>query len=114
MKIIENIKRQIFSVIEKSNGSTIGLSGSDSFFLEETALDIIRADPQWDKMKETADLMIIKADDGNIGIDEAHEITRFLTHKPFKGDRKYVYLKNPEQLTREAANSLLKTFEETQ
>jgi DNA polymerase III delta prime subunit len=114
MKIKENIKRQIFSVIEKSNGSTIGLSGWDSFFLEETALDIIRADPQWDKTKETADLMIIKADDGNIGIDEAHEITHFLTHKPFKGDRKYVYIKNPEQLTREAANSLLKTFEETQ
>ncbi|MGC9383954.1 MAG: hypothetical protein ACP5D6_05070 [Kosmotogaceae bacterium] len=114
MKIKENIKSQIFSVIEKSKGSTIGLSGSDSFLLEETALDIVRADPQWDKTKETADLMIIKADDGNIGIDEAHEITHFLTHKPFKGDRKYVYLKNPEQLTREAANSLLKTFEETQ
>jgi len=114
MKTDENIKKQIFRVIKHSNGTTIGLSGSDSFFLEETALDIVRADPQWDKTKETADLMIVKTGNGNIGIDKAHEIIHFLIHKPFKGDRKYIYIKDPEQLTHEAANSLLKTFEETQ
>ncbi|MFO7882574.1 MAG: hypothetical protein R6U52_08575 [Kosmotogaceae bacterium] len=113
MKTNENIRKQIWRVLKKSNGITIGLSGRDSLFLEETALDIVRADPQWDKTKETADLMVVKTGDGNIGIERAHEITHFLLHKPFKGDRKYIYIKDPEQLTREAANSLLKTFEET-
>ncbi|MFW6120536.1 MAG: hypothetical protein ACOC80_06500 [Petrotogales bacterium] len=113
MKTNKNIKSQIWKVIKKSNGTTIGLSGRDSLFLEETALDIVRADPQWDRTKETADLMIVKTDNGNIGIDRAHEITDFLMHKPFKGERKYIYIKDPEQLTHEAANSLLKTFEET-
>lgn len=49
---------------------------------------------------------------GSVGIEEAKDIQKFLGLKPYRSKKKIVLLDGSERMTREAANSLLKTLEE--
>lgn len=51
-------------------------------------------------------------DNSAIGIEEAKDIQRFLSLKPYFSRKKVVLINDSEKMTREAANCLLKTLEE--
>jgi DNA polymerase III subunit delta' len=60
------------------------------------------------------DLMLVQAleDKRLIGIEQARALGHFLTIMPFQSERRVAVIREAENLTDEAANSLLKTFEE--
>jgi DNA polymerase-3 subunit delta' len=52
-------------------------------------------------------------DDKNaISIDQIRELKKEIAYKPYESDRKIYIIENAEEMTKEAANSLLKTLEE--
>lgn len=53
-----------------------------------------------------------KNEKGIISIDEARELKKFLSQRPFKSQRKIAIIDDAEMLTEEAQSSLLKTVEE--
>jgi DNA polymerase III delta prime subunit len=61
------------------------------------------------KSLSNPDFLLIKTE--NLGIDEGREIIDFQSKKSFSGDKKIIIIQT-NNITREAQNSLLKTFEE--
>lgn len=60
------------------------------------------------------DLLLVQAPEDKrlIGIEQAREMGHFLTIMPVQSERRIAIVREAENLTEEAANSLLKTFEE--
>jgi len=57
------------------------------------------------------DLRIIRSDD-SIGIDELRSVRKEVYESPYEGPLRVILIDGAEQMTREAANALLKTLEE--
>ncbi|RCW50715.1 MULTISPECIES: DNA polymerase III subunit delta' [unclassified Halanaerobium] len=56
---------------------------------------------------------IVKAEDKSaISIDQIRELKKEITYKPYESDRKIYIIEDADLMTKEAANSLLKTLEE--
>jgi DNA polymerase-3 subunit delta' len=60
------------------------------------------------------DLLLLRVPDGKtaIGIDQVREATHFLQQTPIYGAAKLLFVRDADQMTLAAANSLLKTLEE--
>lgn len=60
------------------------------------------------------DLLILERPDGKtaIGVDQVRQATHFLQQTPLYGDLKLLLIRDADQMTLAAANSLLKTLEE--
>ena len=60
------------------------------------------------------DLLILERPDGKtaIGVDQVRQATHFLQQTPLYGDLKMLLIRDADQMTLAAANSLLKTLEE--
>ncbi|MFW6273561.1 MAG: DNA polymerase III subunit delta' [Halanaerobium sp.] len=54
----------------------------------------------------------ILEDKNAISIDQIRELKKEIAYKPYESDRKIYIIENAEEMTKEAANSLLKTLEE--
>lgn len=59
------------------------------------------------------DVRMVEIEEGNsIGIDQVRELQRDIAFKPYESSRKIYIVDGADQMTPEAANSLLKTLEE--
>ncbi len=62
-------------------------------------------------LSQNPDFLLVSAE-GDMGIEAVKNLQRFLVLKPFGAGQKIVFVKEAQNLTREAQNSLLKTLEE--
>ncbi|MGM0420580.1 MAG: DNA polymerase III subunit delta' [Bacillota bacterium] len=58
------------------------------------------------------DVIGLKEGKKQLGIDMIREMQRRLAYRPYEGGRRFFIIDNADQMTEEAANSLLKTLEE--
>ena len=58
------------------------------------------------------DLLLIEPEKNIIAIETIRNTKKFVGFKPFEGDRKIIIINRADKMTKEAANSLLKTLEE--
>lgn len=93
-------------------GITIALVGNDKTLLLQKANFLIQKDIHDKKNLQTENVLNIKPENGNIGIDEVKKAYDFFLHKPITGNKKYLLINEVEKFTIPGANSFLKILEE--
>lgn len=83
--------------------------GSNKEGREEKATEIIGQSLK--EASSSPDFLLLSSPT-SIGIDEVRNLQHFLQLKPFEEERKTVFIREAQNLTLEAQNSLLKTLEE--
>lgn len=81
-----------------------------SYFLEEWR-SFVNTQP-YGSLYEWLEVLGIDKKQGNIGVDEAKEISKTLIHKPFEGGYQVMIIWMADRMNTEASNKILKLIEE--
>ncbi len=104
--------KNIYRNLYLDKGITIALVGNDKALLSQKANKLIENDINYKKSLETENILVIKPENGNIGINEVKKAYDFFLHKPLSGNKKYLLIQEVEKFTIPGANSFLKILEE--
>ena len=106
----------LFSAKKGSGKSKLAFEFAKASFCEESELDSCGSCLNCRKMdhQNHPDFKTISVLEGKsaISIDQIRELKKEIAYKPYDGDHKIYIIEAAEKLTKEAANSLLKTLEE--
>ena len=106
----------LFSAKEGSGKSKLAFEFAKASFCEESAADSCGNCLNCRKMdhKNHPDFKIISVleDKSSISINQIRELKKEIAYKPYDSDHKIYVIEKAEKMTKEAANSLLKTLEE--
>ena len=106
----------LFSAKKGSGKSKLAFEFAKASFCEESQLDSCGSCINCRKMdhQNHPDFKIISVLEGKsaISIDQIRELKKEIAYKPYDSDHKIYIIEAAEKMTKEAANSLLKTLEE--
>ena len=106
----------LFSAKKGSGKSKLAFEFAKASFCEESQLDSCGSCINCRKMdhQNHPDFKIISVLEGKsaISIDQIRELKKEIAYKPYDSDHKIYIIESAEKMTKEAANSLLKTLEE--
>lgn len=106
----------LFSAKEGSGKSKLAFEFAKASFCEELGIDSCGSCINCRKMDHNnhPDFKIISVLEGKtaISIDQIRELKKEIAYKPYDSDHKIYIIESAEKLTKQAANSLLKTLEE--
>jgi DNA polymerase-3 subunit delta' len=106
----------LFSAKEGSGKSKLAFEFAKASFCEEARIDSCGSCIDCRKMdhKNHPDFKIISVLEGKtaISIDQIRELKKEIAYKPYDSDHKIYIIEAADKMTKEAANSLLKTLEE--
>lgn len=106
----------LFSAKDGSGKSKLAFEFAKASFCEETGIDSCGSCINCRKMdhQNHPDFKTISVLEGKtaISIDQIRELKKEIAYKPYDSDHKIYIIKSAEKLTKQAANSLLKTLEE--
>ncbi len=106
----------LFSAKKGSGKSKLAFEFAKASFCEESKVDSCGSCINCRKMdhQNHPDFKIISVLEGKtaISIDQIRELKKEIAYKPYDSDHKIYIIESAEKMTKEAANSLLKTLEE--
>ncbi|RAK04991.1 DNA polymerase III delta prime subunit [Halanaerobium saccharolyticum] len=106
----------LFSAKEGTGKSKLAFEFAKASFCEESEADSCGSCINCRKMdhQNHPDFKMISVQEGKsaISIDQIRELKKEIAYKPYDSDHKIYIMETAEKMTKEAANSLLKTLEE--